>query len=160
MKEDIPYFEDKKSQLIPNQPIVERNTVNAIVYNPSNDKILCLYWEKFDWKTFVIGGVDEGEDAIKASCREIKEETGYTDIKFIKEIGRSRSRYYAAHKKENRISNTTGLLFELVTDAQLPLVKEESKHHDYLWVPRREVSSFVNLQSQKYIWEKTLKLLG
>jgi len=110
---EIPYFEDEDSKLRPELPIIERPTINAILWNPRTNEFVCLDWQEFGWKTFIIGGIEEdkGEDARAAASREIEEETGYTDIEFVAEIGKLRSGYFAAHKNENRIANTTGLLF-------------------------------------------------
>jgi 8-oxo-dGTP pyrophosphatase MutT (NUDIX family) len=158
--ESIPYFEDEKSKLIPGQPVVEREAINAIIRNPKTNEFLCLLWPEFDWKTFIIGGIEKDEDAVIAAQREITEETGYFNLKFIAQIGQTRSGYYAAHKKENRISNAVGLLFELINDEQQETSQKETKHHHYKWLPKEEVAGFVNLLSQKYIWKKTLEYLN
>ena len=156
-RDNIPYFEDEESKLLPNLPIVERDTVNVVVKNRDRDEYLCLHWKKFNWKTFVIGGIEKDEDVVTAAAREIKEETGYIDVKCIAEPGKIRSGYYAAHKKENRISNTVVLLFELISNKKVPVIQSEVMHHVHMWVSKNEVVSFVNLKSQQYIWEKVLE---
>jgi transcriptional regulator with XRE-family HTH domain len=45
-----PGGEDEFSKLRPSLPIVERATINAILWNPRTDEILCLDWEKFGWR--------------------------------------------------------------------------------------------------------------
>ena len=158
MNDNIPYFEDESSKLRPDLPIVERETVNVVLWNQKADKILCLDWQKFGWKTFIIGGVEKGEDPKTTARREIEEETGYINIEFMADLGKLRSGYFATHKNENRIANTTGFLFKLIGDGQKP-VDKANLPHEFKWVPKEEVASFINLSSQKYLWEEALTFL-
>lgn len=153
-KDNIPYFEDEDSKLRPGLLIVERPTINAVLWNPKTDEVLCLDWEKFGWKTFVIGGIEPGEDACKTAIREIYEETGYGDVELIADLGQLRSGYFAAHKGENRIAHTTGFLFELMSDSQKVVENAELLPHVFKWVPKDGVYSFLTLSSQKYLWGK------
>ena len=153
-KETIPYFEDEESKPKQGSPVVERATINAILWDPSADTFLCLDWQKFGWKTFIIGGIDEGEEAARAAAREIVEETGYSDVTFVAELGKLRSGYFAAHKNENRIAHTTGLLFKLKSRAQAARENAAALPHTFQWVPRSEVGEFITLSSQKYLWNK------
>jgi 8-oxo-dGTP pyrophosphatase MutT (NUDIX family) len=153
---EIPYFEDETSKLRPDLPIVERETINAIVWNPETDEVLCLDWEKFGWKTFIIGGIENNEDPTETAIREIEEETGYTNIEFLAELGKLRSGYFATHKNQNRIANTVGFLFKL-TDTEKKDVDATNLPHVFKWIKREDVASYINLSSQKYLWEKALE---
>lgn len=150
----IPYFEDEDSKRQPNFPTVERATINAVLWNSRTDEFLCLDWVKFGWRTFVIGGVEAGEDVLAAALRELAEETGYADVEFVADLGKLRSGYFAAHKKENRIAHTTGLLFKLTNYARSAVENANSLPHIFKWIPRSEVATFLTLSSQKYLWEK------
>ncbi len=152
-KQDVPFFEDEDSKRHPGFPVVERATVNVILWDPKTNNVVCLHWEKFGWKTFIIGGIETGESHEETAIREIAEETGYIDVEFVAELGQHQSAYFAAHKGENRIANTTGLLFKLVSTRQKK-IDSASLPHIFKWVPRQEVASFLTLSSQKYLWGK------
>ncbi len=158
--ETIPYFEDKNEPMIEGKPIVERNVVHVIIIDKKTQEVLCLDWKKFNWHMFIVGGIEGDEDPVQSAIREVAEETGYTNISFIAEIGKTKSAFYAAHKGENRVANATGLLFELVDESKNEVSEEEKEKHTAIWIPKDKVTEFLNVDNQFYIWEKALDILG
>lgn len=126
------------------EPKVERKAVVAIIKNPKNNKYLLLQWKKNDWRGFVIGGVEASEDLLTAAKREIEEETGYTDVKFIRKIeGVVHSRFYHEIKKQNREAHFETLYFELNSDKRKKISEEENKIHSIVWVDEDKVDDFL-----------------
>lgn len=120
--------------------LVPRTLIIGVVHNTSDDTYLILKWKEQPWKTFVTGGVDEGEDVVEAARREIAEETGYTDLRFIRQLGGpTQAEFYAAHKGVNRVTHTTSLLFELESDTRIETAEEEQQLHEVTWVQRKEI---------------------
>jgi len=152
----VPYFEYPENPLHPDKPIIERDNVEVILFDPKTRQVLCLDWEKFGWKTFIIGGIDA--DTVQgAAQREVREETGYTDITFVSEIGKTRSGYFATHKNENRIANTTVLLYVLNSDVKDDIDPAEFEKHVPVWISLSEVADYLNDPSEEYLWKKAFR---
>lgn len=137
----IPHVIDKKNPPKPGKKTVERKTIHAIVRDPKTRKFLCLNWKNHSWTTFIVGGIENNEEVVSAAKREVLEETGYDDLKLIKILdGQVKAEYYAAHKDENRIANTTGVLFELNSERRVPVVAEEAAKHEVIWLDKSEMT--------------------
>lgn len=64
-----------------------RKNAAIIVCNSEGQVLLCARADKkgFEWQ-FPQGGIDDGESVVEAACRELREETGITDVELIKEM--------------------------------------------------------------------------
>jgi leucyl-tRNA synthetase len=132
---------------------VARNTVHAIIRNPKTNQVLCLRWKQFPWTTFVLGGVEEGEALIEAAKREVLEETGYKNIEAKRILGGPiESRYFAAHKDENRIAYATAILFDLQNEEKNGPDAEELAKHEPEWIDWDQIDREVVTCSEKSYW--------
>ena len=138
---------------------IRRKTVHAIVSRKSDGAILMLNWkanQRPDGKfpsTFIIGGVEEGEDGQEAVLREIAEETGLHNVTFVRELPIAiQTEYFAGHKNQNRYADIRVLAFEADGDEAFDVVEEEREKHDPVWVPRDEAGKTGNVVDGPYIW--------
>jgi leucyl-tRNA synthetase len=137
----------------PDKPTVERKSVFGIVKHWKEDKYLCLDWKKFNWKTFVLGGIEEGEKPEQAIIREVKEETGFQEIKSVKEVSfEVYSKFFATHKDVNRVSYQRTFLVELASDKHIKPEEHHTQNHVSVWIDKKDVASFVNLKNHSFIW--------
>ncbi len=150
----IPKIVDTHDPPIEGRKIVERNAVQVILIDPKTKKVLMLKWKKFPWTTFITGGIESGEDMIEAARREVLEETGYKNIKYIKTLGGPvESHFFAAHKNENRKATFHALVFELENNDQNVLSEEESAIHNLAWMTWKELEQDKNIKCSEYgIW--------
>ena len=131
----------------------ERRNIYAIVKHCTEDKFIGLDWKDNKWHSLIIGGVENNEDIVTTAIREIQEETGYKNIKFIRNIGHeTHANHFAPHKDINRYSFCNTLYFELINEEQNIIEESEKNKHNVVWVERNKMCEFLNLKNNSYIW--------
>lgn len=151
-----PYFHAKegKDGIRNDKKTIKRKTAYAFLWDRKNDRYLCLDWEKFNWHSGIIGGVEDGEDYIKAGKREIAEETGYKNIKFVKYLGAEvHNHFFAAHKDVNRYAIGQGMLFELIDDKKNGDSEIDLENHKPVWIEAARMKDWLNLSNFQYMWQ-------
>lgn len=127
-----------------------RKTISAVVHRKKDNKFLLLKWNNFGWIAPSIGGVEEGEDIIKAAEREVLEETGYK-TKFIKSLGGAiESYFYAENKKVWRHRIDQPVLLELIDEKPLLVSKEEKGKHEVVWLSAEEALAQISHEGNKW----------
>jgi len=125
-----------------------KNTKRTIVYvviRDKEDKYLVLDWKKEGWRSFVCGGVEEGETIEEAALREAYEESGYKNI-VIDSVNDFyfTDKFYASHKDVNREVKGHIAYAHLKNDEKIELAEAEEKLHTPVWIKKSEVLNFLN----------------
>lgn len=154
----IPTFIDAdKNKPHPDLPFVERDVITAIVRDPKTAKYLGLKWKQVDWDTFITGGIEDGQTAEEAARAEIHEETGYKNLRLIKELPRYDSKFFHHLKGVNRFAHFQCFLFELIDDEKDLVADEENTKHECVWLTKEELQEFRLHEGHRFILDHVLE---
>ena len=129
----------------------ERHSVIVVIKNDKSDEYLCLDCKNRDCKSFVLGGVEEGETVEEAAIREVYEETGYNDIEITyKSPFKLINHFYAEYKEVNRYATMEIIIGRLKSESNTNISEEENKKHIIKWVHEEELLNFLTVNNNIY----------
>ena len=152
------FYGEGENKVREDKPKTERKIVDVIIKHWNEDKYFCLDWKYNDWKSFVVGGIEDGESLEEAALREAKEESGYKNMKVVRQIGgEMQSHFFAAHKDVNRCPVRRKCIYIELADGEFeePL-EEHTKNHKGVWIKKEDVKDFINLSELKIYWDMLL----
>lgn len=130
-----------------------RENVVLIVKHWNEDKYLFIDYKNQSWKCFISGGVEEGETPKEAAIRELKEESGYFNIKEMLEMPfKMANVFYAAHKGVNRYSNVTAFYIELQDGECENLDEREKAEHEVRWETKENLYEILRNGFTDQVW--------
>ncbi|MDD3487250.1 MAG: class I tRNA ligase family protein [Candidatus Moranbacteria bacterium] len=138
----------------------KKNTVRKVVHvllTRKNGDVLTLNLKGDEWgkekpKTFVIGGIEDGESPEKTALREVREETGYADVEVVKVMPiEFHAEFFAAHKDVNRYVKTTGVVCRLKSEKRREVSEEEKNLHELVWVKREKLPTSLTIPDDIFL---------
>lgn len=139
-------------------PVIRRESV-AIVLENNQNQILCLKWNNTrKWKSLIGGGIEDN-NIIQSAIDEIQEETGYTNIQYIKKLKtKCHDKFYAEHKNVNRYIINTGIVFKLIDNKRIQINEKELQKHIPIWVDKNKVLDYLSsdLENHKILLKEYL----
>ena len=148
-----PYFKGTGEESInPNVETKFRTSVIAVIKNEEDNTYLCVDALKRNCKSFVLGGIEEGETPEKAAIREVKEETGYVDITIDRRsIFELHNHFYAEYKGVNRYAVLYIIFGTLNSKKKEKVSEEESNKQRAIWIKRKELNDFLTVNNNLFV---------
>lgn len=137
-----------------------RKSIVAILWNRKQNKFLSINWGKeLGGNLFVGGGIDGNEDAIMCATREIKEETGYRNITYLRKTDSIHHNYFAHSKNVARRIEAIGLLFELVDETKDSQKLDDTEKGKFTveWISAKEAESKIEDPLHALVYQMLVK---
>lgn len=129
----------------------KRHSVIAVIKHNTQNKYLCVDCKGRECKSFVLGGIEEGETPKQAALREVEEETGFTDVEITHHSPFILiNHFFAEYKGVNRYSTLDILFGKLNSDKNIGISENESKKHVVKWISKDELSNFISVNNNKF----------
>ena len=136
-----------------------RKSIVALVHNPRTDEVLTINWGEQGGRLLIGGGRETDEDIVATSTREVIEETGYSDLKYIGQTERIHHHYFAHSKNVARQIECVGVHFELLSDERIEQQLEADEKGKFLveWMKSSQVESTLQDELHKYVFDACLR---
>ncbi len=148
----FPYFKAENEQSVKEGvPTYRRYSVIAVIKHNKEDKYLCVDSKTHICKSFVLGGIEKGETPEQAAIREVKEETGYTDLEIEYKFPTAIiNHFYAGYKGDfNRFSTLYIVFGKLKSEKNIGISENEDKKHTVKWIYKDQLEEFISLEHNK-----------
>jgi bis(5'-nucleosidyl)-tetraphosphatase len=132
-----------------NRAMLNEKSCGAVIYNQSGQaNYLLLQYEAGHWD-FVKGNVEQGETEQQTAARELQEETGIADAKFIDGFKEKITYFY------KRQGNTVykEVIFFLM-DAPSQNVTLSFEHVGYTWLPYEQAMQKLTFKNARDVLKK------
>lgn len=110
----------------------------GVVLNANGD-VLVVSQHGDSW-SLPKGHVDEGEETLAAAIREIKEESGITELVFVRELGTYERHRIGKDGIGDDLSELKQMTMYLFTTTEMDLVPEDPENPEARWVKKDQVA--------------------
>ncbi|HOX60778.1 MAG TPA: leucine--tRNA ligase [Candidatus Magasanikbacteria bacterium] len=149
--EPIVVYETGDSAIQKDLPFIKRENVCAIVLNPKDGKYLCVNWKNFNMHGLITGGVEEGEDIVEAVKREVIEESGYKNLRLVRNPEFAiHTKFFHRVKKQNRWARFQYVFLELENEEREEISADEKEVHELVWKTKKEMETYFTVAEGEF----------
>jgi 8-oxo-dGTP pyrophosphatase MutT (NUDIX family) len=131
-----------------------RPTAGGVIIGPEN-KIALTNQQNDSW-SLPKGGVDPGEDMLEAAKREIREETGITELEIIKRLGQYQRHRIPRNGTEVDSSEVKDITMFLFRTPQKELAPTDPRNPEAVWANVDDVSSILTHDKDKEFFQSRI----
>ena len=128
-------------------------SAGGVVMNPEG-RILVVSQRGVSW-SLPKGHIEKGESPLETARREITEESGITELRFIKKLGEY-SRYRLGQNNLDDTSVTKKIILFLFKTNQEKLKPRDSENPEARWVDKTEVANILTHQKDREFFRKII----
>lgn len=139
--------------------MIETVSAGGIVINEKNEVALVMNGTGGPWWGFPKGHVDAGEEILTAAKREIQEETGLTEIQYVKPLGEYK-RYRGKPGGGYDVSEMKHIHMFLFKAANGPLQPTDPQNPEARWFSKEQVLQLITLPEDRGFFERVLQEIG
>lgn len=129
--------------------MLETKVAGGVVLNREGE-VLIVNQNNDSW-SLPKGHLEDGEDALEAAKREIQEESGVSELKFVKDLGSYKRYKIGKHEAEDKSELKEIFVFLFHTD-QINLRPVDPANPEARWVDKEDVVNLLTHQKDKEFW--------
>lgn len=134
--------------------MLREKSCGAVVFLKNGEvKYLLLHYEAGHWD-FVKGNVEPNESEQETVIRELREETGITDAKFIKDFKEKINYFY----RRQGLTIHKEVMFYLI-ETHTETVKISFEHVGYIWLNYQQAMEKLTFQNARDVLQKAQKIM-
>lgn len=130
-------------------------SAGAVIFRKENKTIyyLLLHYQAGHWD-FPKGNIEKGEEAEEAAKREIFEETGIKDLKFLPDFQEVIKYFYKRERK-----NIFKIVIFFLAETKTKKVQISWEHIGFKWLPREEALKLLTFNKARAVLKKAHQYL-
>jgi bis(5'-nucleosidyl)-tetraphosphatase len=136
--------------------MIETKSAGGVVLNKKGQALVVNQYGS-SW-SFPRGHIEEGESALEAAIREIKEESGVTGLELIKELGAYKRHKMRLDGSDDKTEMKIITMF-LFKTKQEKLCPSDPRNPEARWVDKEKVASILTHRKDKEFFKSILKSL-